>query len=154
MKTCVKVGENGFYSEGTYPTKLLINQLTAVRWFLAIIADRKYGFISEGKINCLKWAEKLLLVKYNDNKMVKSPYNCVIFQLSQTHVANQQKNYFGCCHPFNLPLSIDFLSDFFSFNYILYSLPLFVLLLFYNFISSLDVSLTLKSLPGIEFGFI
>ena len=32
-----------------------------------------------------------LLVKFNDNKMVKSPYNCVIFPLTQPQVGNQQQ---------------------------------------------------------------
>ena len=35
---------------------------------------------------------RLLLVKWYDNKMVKSPFNCVIFPLTQPQVANQQKN--------------------------------------------------------------
>ena len=34
----------------------------------------------------------LVLVKCYDNKKVKSPYNCVIFPLTQLQVANQQKN--------------------------------------------------------------
>ena len=33
----------------------------------------------------------LFLVKFYDNKMVKSPYNCVIFPLTQPQVANQKK---------------------------------------------------------------
>ena len=33
----------------------------------------------------------LVLVKCYDNKKVKSPYNCVIFPLTQLQVANQQK---------------------------------------------------------------
>ena len=33
----------------------------------------------------------LLLVKCYDKKMVKSPYNCVIFPLTQPQVANQQQ---------------------------------------------------------------
>ena len=39
----------------------------------------------------IEWAIRLLLVKCNDNKMVKSPYNCVIFTLTQPQVANQQE---------------------------------------------------------------
>ena len=35
----------------------------------------------------------LLLVKCYGNKMVKSPYNCVIYLLTQPQVANRQKNY-------------------------------------------------------------
>ena len=34
----------------------------------------------------------LLLVKCCDNKMIKSPFNCGIFPLTQPQVANQQKN--------------------------------------------------------------
>ena len=46
MKTCVKVGKDGFYSEGVYPVES--NQLAAII------------------------AERLLLVKCNDNKMVNA----------------------------------------------------------------------------------
>ena len=34
---------------------------------------------------------RLVLVKCQDNKMVKSPYNCFIFPLNQPQVANQQQ---------------------------------------------------------------
>ena len=33
----------------------------------------------------------LLLAKWYDNKLVKSPYNCVISPLTQPQVANQKK---------------------------------------------------------------
>ena len=36
-------------------------------------------------------ATRLLLVKFYDNKMVKSPYNCVIYLLTQTQVAYEQQ---------------------------------------------------------------
>ena len=39
----------------------------------------------------LYWATGLLLVKCDDNKMVKSPYNCFNFSLNQLQVANQHK---------------------------------------------------------------
>ena len=39
----------------------------------------------------VKIIARLLLVKWYDNKMVKSPFNCVIFPLTQPQVANQQK---------------------------------------------------------------
>ena len=34
---------------------------------------------------------RLLLVKWYDNKMVKLPFNCVIFPLTQPQVANKQE---------------------------------------------------------------
>ena len=37
-------------------------------------------------------ANRLLLVKYYDNKKVKSPYNWVISPLTQPEVANHKKN--------------------------------------------------------------
>ena len=33
----------------------------------------------------------LMLIKWYDNKMVKSPFNCAIFPLTQPQVANQKK---------------------------------------------------------------
>ena len=39
----------------------------------------------------LKLTRVQLLEKWYDNKMVKSSHNCVIFQLTQPEVANQQK---------------------------------------------------------------
>ena len=39
----------------------------------------------------LNIAAFLLLVKCYDNKMVKLPYNCDIYPLTQTQVANQKK---------------------------------------------------------------
>ena len=37
------------------------------------------------------FASMLVLIKCYDNKMVKSPYNCVIYPLTQPQVGNQQK---------------------------------------------------------------
>ena len=39
----------------------------------------------------VKIVARLLLVKWYDIKMVKSPYNCVIYLLTQPLVANQQE---------------------------------------------------------------
>ena len=39
----------------------------------------------------LKLSQVQFLEKCYDNKMVKSPYNCVIFPLTQPQVANQQQ---------------------------------------------------------------
>ena len=47
-----------------------------------------------GLINVSKSGYKLaglLLVKWYDKKMVKSPFNCVIFPLTQPQVARQQQ---------------------------------------------------------------
>ena len=62
-------------------------------WKLAVCApikmNQKWLATLLGDVNKQKF--KLLLVKCNDNKMVQSPYFCVILQLTQTKVANQQK---------------------------------------------------------------
>ena len=39
----------------------------------------------------VKWNFRLFLVKCFDNKMAKSPFNCVTFPLTQPQKANQQK---------------------------------------------------------------
>ena len=54
--------------------------------------DSPYVFEMK-EINFVCRANRLLLVRCYDNKKVKSPYNWVIYPLTQPQVANQQKKY-------------------------------------------------------------
>ena len=55
----------------------------------------------------MKVADMLLLVKCFDNKMVKLPFNLIIFPLIKPQEANQQKKYFTNLHNNNLNISED-----------------------------------------------
>ena len=54
--------------------------------------DKDQGLCSGINNDVVRLSSMLLLVKCYDKKMVKSPFNCVIFPLTQPQVANQQKN--------------------------------------------------------------
>ena len=81
VKAGCEVGKNGFYSERWYHT-IHIEKKSCVFLFLKL----KNSVLKDIRIYR---ATRLLLVKCYDNKMVKSPYNCVIYPLTQPQVANQ-----------------------------------------------------------------
>ena len=53
--------------------------------------DKDQGLCSGINNDVVRLSSMLLLVKCYDKKMVKSPFNCVIFPLTQPQVARQQQ---------------------------------------------------------------
>ena len=83
-----------FYSYGkeVYATMAGLKLVTQVAGF-----DSPYVLeIKERNLVCR--TNRLLLVKYYDNKKVKSPHNWVISPLTQPQVANQQKKVISIQH--------------------------------------------------------
>ena len=63
--------------------------------FIDTLYSVQYYSLDLWLIIYIKIADRQLLVKCYDIKMVKSPYNCVIFPLTQPQVANQQQKKIG-----------------------------------------------------------
>ena len=97
---CFKVGDNGvvvsckgltlFGSQNPVQIKPILLKISD-KVLAAITVKSFLRRVKHHKTTQLSEAFRLVLVKCQDNKMVKSPYNCVILPLTQPQVANQQK---------------------------------------------------------------